>query len=93
MITNTLLIKLKDQKNIDQAKSTLLSMKGNIDVLRDVQVEKNIRPGPSAYDILLVTHFSSIEDMNAYLIHPFHVEVSKYIAGVVETSASVCYEK
>ena len=93
MITNTLLIKLKDRKNAEQAKSVLISMKGKIDVLRDIQVELDINHGEVSYDILLVTCFSSMEDMNAYLIHPAHVEVSKYIAGVVEASAAVCYEK
>lgn len=30
--------------------------------------------------------------MGAYLVHPVHVEVSKYILRVMETGAAVCYE-
>jgi hypothetical protein len=52
----------------------------------------NVRPGASSYDILLIAHYDSMEDLDAYLVHPVHVEVSKYIAGVLETSAVVCYE-
>lgn len=94
MITNTLLIKLKERnhENIVKARAALLSMKGEIEVLRDLQVEINIRQGDASYDILLVTKFSSMEDLDAYLIHPVHVEVSKYIAGVLESGAAVCYE-
>ena len=94
MITNNLLIKLKErnQENAEKAKSVLLSMKGKIDVLGGLQVEIDIRHGESSYDILLITHFSSMEDMEAYLVHPVHVEVSKYVAGVLESGASVCYE-
>ncbi len=93
MVTNTLLIKLKDRENADQAKATLLSMEGKIDALRDIQVEIDISRGPASYDILLVTQFASMEDMKTYLAHPVHVEVSKYIVSAMEASASVCYEK
>ena len=64
-----------------------------MDALRDIQVETDISRGPASYDVLLVTRFSSMDDMKTYLAHPVHVEVSKYIAGVVEASAAVCYEK
>ncbi len=95
MITNTLLIKLKERNNetIEKTKSVLLSMKGKIEVLREIQVQVDIRRGESSYDILSITHFSSMEDMEAYLINPVHVEVAKYIVGVLESSASVCFEE
>ncbi len=95
MITNTLLIKLKSRNNetIRKTKSILLSMEGKIEVLRGIQVQVDIRHGESSYDILLITHFSSMEDMEAYLINPVHVEVSKYIASVLESGASVCFEE
>lgn len=95
MIINTLLIKLKERNNetIEKTKSVLLSMDGKIEVLRRIQVKVDIRRGESSYDMLLITHFSSMEDMEAYLINPVHVEVSKYIAGVLESGASVCFEE
>lgn len=95
MITNTLLIKLKErnQESIEKAKAVLLSMEGKIEVLRGMQVKEDIRRGESSYDILLITHFSTMEDMESYLLNPFHIEVSKYIAGVLESGASVCFEK
>jgi hypothetical protein len=94
MITNNLLIKLKkrDSENIAKTRDVLLSMQGKIEPLRDLQVEVNIRPGVSSYDIILITKFASMEDLEAYLVHPVHVEVSKYIAGVLEAGAAVCYE-
>lgn len=94
MITNNLLIKLKTRNwdNVARAKEVLLSMKGKIEVLKDIQVETDIRNSESSYDLLLVTHFTSMADMEAYLIDPVHVEVSKYIGSVIEAGASVCYE-
>ena len=95
MITNTLLIKLKERNHetIEKTKSVLLSMDGKIEVLRGIRVQSDIRRGASSYDILLITHFDSMEEMDTYLVDPVHVEVSNYIAGVIESGASVCYEE
>ncbi len=95
MIINNLLIKLKERDNIKvkQARDALLSMNGKIETLCDLQVKLDIRHEASSYDILLITYFSSMEDMKAYLVHPVHVEVANYIAGVMASGASVCYEE
>lgn len=94
MIINNLLIKLKERNNetIMKTKAALLSMEGKIETLRDLQVEVDIRNSESSYDILLVTKFDSMEDMDLYLVHPIHIEVSKYILSVMETGSAVCYE-
>jgi hypothetical protein len=94
MITNNLLLKLKERnnENITKARDVLLSMQGKIEPLRDLKVEVNIRHTASSYDIVLIAQFASMEDFDAYLVHPLHIEVSKYIASVLEIGASVCYE-
>ena len=94
MITNNLLLKLKERndENIAKTRDMLLSMQGKIEFLHNLKVEVDIRHGKSSYDIILITEFSSMEDFDAYLIHPVHIEVSKYIVGVLETGAAVCYE-
>jgi hypothetical protein len=94
MITNVLLLKLKDRsyENITKAKDVLLGMKGKIEFLRGLRVDIDLRHGTSSYDIVLIADYDSMEDLNAYLVHPVHVEVGKYIASVLESQASVCYE-
>ena len=94
MITNILLLKLKERKseNIAKTRDMLLSMRGKIEFLRDLKVEVDIRHSKSSYDIAYIAKYASMEDLNAYLVHPVHVEVSKYIESVVETAAAVCYE-
>ncbi len=93
MIINNLLLKLRnrDTDNIKKTQEVLLSMRGKIEVLIDIQAEINIRPGESNYDIILITKFSSLEDLDKYLIHPNHLEVAKFIGSVLDTQASVCY--
>ena len=94
MITNNLLLKLKDRndENIAKTRDMLLSMQGKIEFLHDLKVRVDIRHGTASYDIILITEFASMEDFDAYLIHPVHIEVSKYIVGVLETGVAVCYE-
>jgi hypothetical protein len=94
MITNNLLLKLKERnsESITKTKDVLLSMQGKIESLLDVKVEVDIRHGASSYDLMLITKFASMQDLEAYLVHPVHVEVSKYIVNVLDTGASVCYE-
>lgn len=94
MIINNLLLKLKDRssENIAKTRDVLLSMQGKIEALHDLQVNVNIRYTESSYDILLIAQFASMQDLNAYLVHPMHIEVSKNIAAVLEAGASVCYE-
>ncbi|MBN7773603.1 Dabb family protein [Clostridium aminobutyricum] len=94
MIVNNVLLKLKDREedNVKKAQAVLLGMKGKIEGLLDIQVETNLRPSSSAYDLLLITKFASLEDLDGYLVHPVHLEVATYIGGVLDTQASLCYE-
>jgi Stress responsive A/B Barrel Domain len=94
MITNNLLLKLKERNSetIAKTRDALLSMQGKIEFLRDLKVELDIRHGESSYDIALIAQFASMEDFDAYLVHPAHVEVAKYIASVLESAAAVCYK-
>ena len=94
MVTNNLLIRLKqrDKNNIIKAKTVLQKLKGNIPVLLDSNVKTDIRASKSGYDIMLINTFASPEDMQIYLDHPVHIEVSAYIIASMEASASFCYE-
>lgn len=94
MIINNLSFRLKDRssENIAHTKQVLLGMQGKIEYLRDLKVEVNIRPGEAAYDLLMMAQYDCMEDLEAYIVHPVHVEVAKYMAEVLETVAVVCYE-
>ncbi|MNB95096.1 Stress responsive A/B Barrel Domain protein [compost metagenome] len=94
MIVNYLLLKLKDRspEHAKHIQTVLLGMNGIIDVLLDVQAETNVRPGLAAYDLILITRFASLADMEEYLIHPAHQAVAKIIGTALEMQASVCCE-
>jgi hypothetical protein len=94
MITNNMLIRLKDRnpESIAKAREMLLSMRGQIETLLDLRVDVDIRHEPSSYDLMFVAQYDCMADFDAYMVHPVHVEVSKYIGSVIDTGASVCYE-
>ncbi|MFS0855784.1 MULTISPECIES: Dabb family protein [Paenibacillus] len=94
MIINHLLIRLKDSSDtkIEETQEVLLKMKGNIATLLDMQVKIDMRRDSSSYDLMLITKFASITDMETYLVDPLHQEVSIFIGGVLDSLASVCYE-
>ena len=92
MVTNNLLIRLKNREaqDVEKLKNTLESMKGNIPVLLDSVVKADSRGGE--YDVMLINTFNSVEDIPLYVNHPVHLEVAKYVTEVKETSVSLCYE-
>jgi hypothetical protein len=94
MITHVVLFKLKDasQKSVEKARDVLLGMKGEIPLLRHLEVGMDVLRSERSYDVALITRFDSMEDLKAYQIHPIHLEVAKYINSVKEASIAVDYE-
>ena len=85
-------LKTRDTDSISKAIGVLQKLKGNIPVLLDSSVEVDVKAGESGYDIMLINTFDKHEDIQTYLIHPVHVDVSDCIKDVIDTAASLCYE-
>ncbi len=94
MITHIVFFKLQDcsQENVQKVKDVLMGMEGKVPQLRHLEVGIDIIHSQRSYDLALVTKFDSLEDLDAYQIHPIHVEVANFIASVREASISVDYE-
>ncbi|MCK3682896.1 Dabb family protein [Maribellus sp. YY47] len=95
MINHVVLFKLKacpaKEKVliIEKFKSMLLGLKGKIDVLKHIEVGENYELEAKSFDLALITHFESIEDLNSYAVHPEHVKVTDFAREVVEARAAV----
>ena len=93
MIINSVMLKLKDRESeIKKVNDALLSMKGKIGVLKDIQVEMNIRKGAASYDLIFFTKFDSLDDIDVYINDPVHQGVGKLIGSMIDSQAAVCYE-
>ena len=94
MITHVVLFKLKDRspQSIEKAKDVLLGLKGKIPLLRYLDVGTDVLRSERSYDIALITKFDSMDDLQAYQVHPIHLEVAKYITAVRESAIAVDFE-
>ncbi|QHT62126.1 Dabb family protein [Paenibacillus lycopersici] len=94
MITHIVLFKLKDgsPESVERTVQVLKNMEGKIDELRSIEVGTDILHSERSYHIALVTKFDSMDDLNAYQVHPEHKKVIAHMAEVREASVSVDYE-
>lgn len=95
MITHVVMFKLKDtsEENLQKTKEILMSMEGKIDLLRHIEVGIDVLHSERSYDIILITKFDSMKDLDTYQEDPYHVEVvKKHMHAVRESSVAVDFE-
>lgn len=99
MIQHIVLFKLKEFENEDQKavvrnkiKQALLALKEKIEVLKYIQVGQNYELISSSYDICLITHFETLNDLAIYRIHPEHLKVVELIRTTTSSRAVVDFE-
>jgi len=98
MINHIVLFKLKDYPEsekpllIAQMKSLLEGLKGKIDELKHIEVGVNYELNAKSYDLALLTHFNSVEDLDKYRIHPEHKKVLTRFSELRLERAAVDFE-
>lgn len=77
MVTHIVFFKLKtpSESTVTEAKNMLLTMDGRIDLLRHLEVGVDVIRSERSYDLALVTRFDSLDDLQAYQVHPYHADV------------------
>jgi len=94
MITHIVLFKLAEPtaENLAVTRNKLLSMDGEIDLLRHLEIGVDLIRSERSYDIALTTRFDSLEDLQAYQIHPYHAgEVIPHMKAVCSSIVAVDY--
>ena len=82
--------KLKTAKNLRQK---LMEMKKSIKQIRTIEVGINTdKASASNYDVILMTQFDSINDLQAYKVHPAHQELVEYLQTIRELRVAIDYE-
>ncbi|MBJ6800443.1 Dabb family protein [Geomonas propionica] len=95
MIVHIVLFKLKEAtaENVEAAKQRLLSMDGKVELLRHLEVGVDLIHSERSADIALYTKFDSLEDLQAYQVHPYHAnEVAAYMRSVCSSVVAADYE-
>ena len=98
MINHVVLFKLKDYSEtekpvlIAEMKSLLDGLKGKIDELKYIEVGVNYELNTKSYDVVLLSHFNSIEDLDKYRVHPEHKKVLARFSELRLERAAVDFE-
>lgn len=95
MITHIVFFKLSDPtaENISATRSKLLSMEGNIPLLRHLEAGIDVVRSERSYDVALITRFDSLDDLQAYQVHPYHAgEVIPFMKSVCSSIVAVDFE-
>ena len=85
MVKHVLFVKMKDNspESCQKVKDLFLSMKQEIDFVRDVTVGIDYLHSERSYDVVLELTVDDREALEAYQVHPYHAGVVKpYIAEV-----------
>ena len=95
MITHIVLFRLKEStpEGIEKAKQLLLSMDGKVEQLRHLEVGIDLIHSERSAGIALYTKFDSLNDLQAYQVHPYHAnEVAAYMKSVCSAVMTADYE-
>ncbi|WP_342439537.1 Dabb family protein [Paenibacillus sp. FSL L8-0436] len=94
MIKHIVFFKLKDRspEKVEATVQVLRNMEGRIPQLLSIEVGADLIHSERSFDIALVTVVASMEDLQAYQVHPAHKEVIAHINEVKELSIAVDYE-
>lgn len=95
MIKHIVCFKLKDNslENCEKAKEILLSMKGNVPLIRDIAVGVDFLHSERSYDLILEVILDDAKALEDYQNDPYHCSVVKtHMHAVRESSVAIDYE-
>jgi hypothetical protein len=94
MVTHIVFFKLQDptSEKIAAVKEKLLSMDGKISELRHLEAGIDLTRSERSFDVALVTKFDSLDDLQAYQVHPYHAgEVIPFMKANCSSIVAVDY--
>ncbi len=93
MIKHIVCFKLKDGEDVEKAKDVLLSMKGNVPMIKDIEVGVDVLHSERSYDLILSVILENMKMLDEYQNDPYHVSVvKKHMHKVRQSSIAVDYE-
>lgn len=93
MIKHVVCFKLKKGESPEKAKEVLLSMKGNVPMLKDIEVGVDLLHSERSYDVYLSVILEDMKALEDYQNDPYHVGVvKKHMHAVRESSVAIDFE-
>lgn len=79
MLTHVVLFCFPDLSVAAECRDRMLSMKGQIPALIDIEVGVDIVRSGRSYDLALITRHTDLAGMEAYQVHPVHQELLAWV--------------
>jgi hypothetical protein len=98
MIKHIVMIRVKGndpeekRKNAASLKDAIDGLMGKVPELKSMEVGLNVNENPKAYDLVLTSAFDSLQDLDAYRVHPEHKKVLELLYELMEGTAVADYE-
>ena len=93
MIKHVVCFKLNEGESVEKAKEVLLSMKGNVPMLIDIEVGTDLLHSSRSYDVILQVTLKDMQTLEEYQQDAYHVSVvKKHMHAVVKNSVAIDYE-
>ena len=93
MIKHVVCFKLNEGESPEKAKEVLLSMQGNVPMLKGIGVGVDKLHSARSYDVILSVILDDMDALNDYQVDKYHVEVvKKHMHAVTKTSVAIDFE-
>ncbi len=93
MIKHVVCFKMQNKEDKEKAKEVLLSMQGNVPMLKGIEVGTDFLGSARSYDVYLGVVLENEKALDEYQKDEYHCNVvKKYMHAHVETSVAVDFE-
>ena len=93
MIKHVVCFKLNEGEDPVRAKEVLMSMRGNVPTVKDIEVGVDFLHSPRSYDVILTVILENRAVLEQYQNDPYHVNVvKKHMHAVTKSSVAVDYD-
>lgn len=93
MLVHLVLLRFDDPADAAEAERRMRALDGRIDVLRRLDVGRNVVPSDRAYDLGIYAEFDSVEDLETYQQHPEHIPVAEFVRERRNAVAAVDFHR
>ena len=93
MIKHVVCFKLNEGESPEKAKEVLLSMQGNVPMLKGIEVGVDKLHSARSYDVIVSVILEDMDALNDYQVDKYHVEVvKKHMHAVTKTSVAIDFD-
>ena len=93
MIKHVVCFKLKNRADSEMAVNMLMSMKGKVPGVRDIEAGADLLGSERSYDVILQVTLDSMQALEEYQNDPYHCSVVKpFMHSIREGSVAIDYE-